>query len=140
MNPQSSEHNGLDLPPPVTEQAPSSTGSIENPLAPIETGSSGVESATGTAQSAAPAPITIPLPMTPSATPGPVDLPTVPPPQSGVQAAADDSDLIEKEWVNKAKQIVERTREDPREQSKELTVFKADYMQKRYNKTIKLSE
>ena len=140
MNPQSSEHNGLDLPPPVSEQAPSSTGNIENPLVPIETGSSAVESAAGTARPAAPVPATIPLPVTPSATHGPVDLPTVPTITGGVQAAADDSDLIEKEWVNKAKQIVERTREDPREQSKELTVFKADYMQKRYNKTIKLSE
>ena len=53
---------------------------------------------------------------------------------------ADDNDLIEKEWVNKAKQIVERTKHDPSQQSNEINVFKADYLQKRYNKTIKLSE
>jgi hypothetical protein len=53
---------------------------------------------------------------------------------------ADDNDLIEKEWVTKAKQIVEKTRENPYVQNKELSVFKADYMKKRYNKTIKLSE
>jgi len=139
MNPQSSEQNGLDLPPPITEQAPSGTANIENPLVPIETGSSGAEQAAGASQPAVP-PTSIPLPTMPSATSGPVDLSTVPAVPGGVQAGADDSDLIEKEWVNKAKQIVERTREDPREQSKELTVFKADYMQKRYNKTIKLSE
>jgi hypothetical protein len=51
-----------------------------------------------------------------------------------------DSDLIEKEWVDKAKQIVERTRDDPYKQSEELTVFKADYMKKRYGKTIKVSQ
>ena len=53
---------------------------------------------------------------------------------------ADDNDLIEKEWVTKAKQIVENTKSDPYRQSKDMTVFRADYMQKRYNKTIKLPE
>lgn len=57
-----------------------------------------------------------------------------------VPMTADDGDLIEKEWVDKAKKIVESFREDPHRQSKELTLFKADYMQKRYNKTIKLGE
>lgn len=49
---------------------------------------------------------------------------------------ADDGDIIEKEWVMKAKQIVERTRHDPHLQTKELHKFKAEYMKKRYNKTI----
>lgn len=52
----------------------------------------------------------------------------------------DDGDLIEKEWVHKAKQIVDRNRNDPYKQSEELTVFRADYMKKRYNKNIKLDE
>lgn len=52
----------------------------------------------------------------------------------------DDGDLIEKEWVLKAKQIVDANREDPYKQSEELTVFRADYMQKRYNKSIKVSK
>ena len=51
----------------------------------------------------------------------------------------DDDDQIEKVWVEKAKQIVEQTRNDPHKQSQELTVFKADYMKKRYGKTIKVS-
>lgn len=53
---------------------------------------------------------------------------------------ADDNDLIEKEWVNKAKLIVAKTKDDPREQSKELYKYKADYIKKRYNKDIKVSE
>ncbi len=57
---------------------------------------------------------------------------------SDVSITADDTDLIEKEWVEKAKKIVERTRDDPRQQSDELTAFKADYLQKRYGKIIKL--
>jgi hypothetical protein len=53
---------------------------------------------------------------------------------------AEDSDLIEKAWVTKAKEIVARTAHDPHLQNKEMNKFKADYMKKRYNKDIKLSE
>lgn len=53
-----------------------------------------------------------------------------------VPAAADDGDLIEKEWVHKAKRIVEQTRQDPYKQTKELHKFRAEYMKKRYNKII----
>lgn len=53
---------------------------------------------------------------------------------------ADDGDLIEKEWVVKAKEIVERTKLDPYVQNKEINRVKADYMKKRYNKEIKLTE
>ncbi|MEI6755957.1 MAG: hypothetical protein WCK80_03035 [bacterium] len=57
-----------------------------------------------------------------------------------VQNVKDDGDLIEKEWVDKAKQIVEKTRSDPYKQSEELTVMKADYMKKRYGKDIKVDK
>lgn len=49
---------------------------------------------------------------------------------------AEDADLIEKEWVMGAKQIVNRNRSDPHKQVKELHAFKAEYMKKRYNKII----
>lgn len=49
---------------------------------------------------------------------------------------AADNDLIEKEWVLKAKQIVEHTAEDPFSQQQELSKMKADYMKKRYNKDL----
>lgn len=55
-----------------------------------------------------------------------------------VPEEASDTDLIEKEWVERAKQIVDHTREDPYEQQKALSQMKADYMKKRYNKDIKL--
>lgn len=54
--------------------------------------------------------------------------------------ADDEGDLIEKTWVEKAKKIVESTRDDPYRQSEELTLFKADYMKKRYGKTIKINQ
>jgi hypothetical protein len=57
-----------------------------------------------------------------------------------VPSTADDSDLIEKEWIHKIEQIVEHTKDDPYEQSKELTVLKSEYLRRRYNKTIKIEE
>jgi len=60
--------------------------------------------------------------------------------QTSAPIIAEDSDLIEKEWVSKAKQIVAKNSEDPYVQSRELTIFKAEYMKKRYNRTIKLGE
>lgn len=53
---------------------------------------------------------------------------------------ADDDDLIEKEWVIAAKEIVARTAHDPHLQNREISKMKADYMKKRYNKDIKLVE
>lgn len=53
-------------------------------------------------------------------------------------AVADDLDLIEKEWVQKAKGIVEQTKHDPYNQNKEMNLFKADYMKKRYNRDVKV--
>lgn len=53
---------------------------------------------------------------------------------------AEDNDLIEKEWVEKAKQIVEHTKLDPHLQSREMNNMKADYLKKRYNKDLKLGD
>lgn len=53
---------------------------------------------------------------------------------------AEDSDLIEKEWVDRAKQIVEHTRDNPYEQQRALSEMKADYLKKRYGKDIKLHD
>ncbi|MGH7192212.1 MAG: hypothetical protein ACREJM_01620 [Candidatus Saccharimonadales bacterium] len=60
--------------------------------------------------------------------------------QSLASKVVDDGDVIEKEWVNKARQIVEAYRNDPYKQSEELTILRANYMQRRYDKTIKLSK
>lgn len=71
----------------------------------------------------------------------PVPLPQpVPSKQIPIPSEAEDSDLIEKEWVERAKEIVEHTKDDPYEQQKALSKMKADYMKKRYNKDIKISE
>ena len=62
------------------------------------------------------------------------------PPVTGTPAAADDVDLIEKAWVEKAKQIVHGTHTDPYAQSKQLNQMKADYIKKRYGRAVKVDE
>lgn len=138
MNPNSSESAGVQL--PVPEQLPVSAPGIETGgLAAPEQAAGVTEKAP---QQGAPAaalpPISLPLP---PAAPTDTSQTTVPAAQPAISATiVDDGDLIEKEWVSKAKQIVEANRNDPYKQSEELTVFKADYMKKRYDKNIKLSE
>lgn len=51
---------------------------------------------------------------------------------------ADDIDVIEKEWVNKAKDVVKKTSSDPFEQERQVSKLQADYLKKRYNKDIKI--
>lgn len=88
----------------------------------------------GSTPAAMPAPTAIPQA-------DPVHMPASQQPVSTTNpAVADDTDLIEKEWVTKAKQIVASTRDDPHLQNKEINKFKADYLKKRYNKDIKLED
>ena len=57
---------------------------------------------------------------------------------TGLQA--EDVDLIERAWVEKAKAIVRSTHGDPFSQNKELSKVKADYIKKRYSKDVKVVE
>lgn len=56
------------------------------------------------------------------------------------QAVASDGDRIEQEWVDKAKAIIARTQDDPYLQKDQMSRIKAEYIQKRFNKTIKTDE
>ncbi|MBX4197293.1 hypothetical protein KW801_01905 [Candidatus Saccharibacteria bacterium] len=53
---------------------------------------------------------------------------------------AHDSDHIEPLWVNKAKEVIARTQDDPYLQKSEMSKVKADYIQKRFGKQIKTDE
>ena len=119
-----------ELPTPIRpESAPADSGEVQ-PTAEatptVPTSPSAV--AQTTAVIAPPAP----QPTTPAA---PVATATL-----GSPAIADDADLIEKEWVQKAKQIVEHTKNDPYIQGQQMNRLKSDYMKKRYNKDVKLEE
>ncbi len=47
---------------------------------------------------------------------------------------ADDVDLIEKEWINNIREIIQHTRGDPYERARQLALLKNEYLQKRYQK------
>ena len=56
------------------------------------------------------------------------------------KAVAADTDNIEREWVDKVKNIIAHTQEDPHLQKEQMSKIKAEYIQKRFNKTIKTDE
>ncbi len=139
--PSSNETTGLSLPPPVeAEQLPMSDGATEAGPAAAEQAVASPEVAAARGQTAAAAAPAVPLPLPTPQPAGSIPQDDSTPLSQATLSALDDPDLIEKEWVNKAKQIVERTRNDPHQQSEELTLVKADYIKQRYGKTIKLSK
>lgn len=144
MNGQDNDNQEiLDLPKPQQNQIPVNIESGEAGSPNEAARSAAIERtpvSAGPAPQASGLPVALPLP------PNKVD----PTSQQGtgqnvplaqdLPAIADDADLIEKEWVNKAKEIVEKTKADPYQQNKEVSRVKADYLKKRYNKELKLAE
>ena len=49
---------------------------------------------------------------------------------------AADEDLIEKEWVDKAKQIINKTKDDPYLREQEISRLQVEYLRKRYGKEL----
>lgn len=49
---------------------------------------------------------------------------------------ANDDDLIEREWVDKAKQIIVATKDDPYRREQEVGKLQADYLRKRYGREL----
>lgn len=56
--------------------------------------------------------------------------------QSASPIVAADQDVIEKEWVDKAKKIVMETQDDPHKRQVEVSELQKDYLQKRYGKQL----
>lgn len=75
----------------------------------------------------------------PSAPPPPPASPSTPAVSSTPLVAADE-DLIEKEWVDKAKEIIEHTKDDPYARTAQVNELQRDYLKKRYGKVIGASE
>jgi hypothetical protein len=61
-------------------------------------------------------------------------------PTSDSPAVAGDEDVIEKEWVDKAKKIILETKDDPYGRSNRVNELQKDYLRKRYNKELGASE
>jgi len=129
---------------PIPERSPDSQPNLPNPEvtpeAPLQNPELGHEAAperasehSAQAQAAAaaqPVPISLPTPV-----PVAADDATAVASDDSPAVAADD-DLIEKEWVDKAKQIISDTRDDPARREKEVGRLQADYLKKRYGKQL----
>jgi hypothetical protein len=83
-------------------------------------------------------PATPAQPFLPAPDPATASTPSVQP-LAGSPAVAADDDLIEKEWVDKAKKIIQETRSDPYMQERQVSMLQADYMKKRYGKDVKIA-
>lgn len=55
-------------------------------------------------------------------------------------ATAADEDILEKEWVQRLKQIIAQTKHDPFKQEHEISKLQADYLSKRYGKRVRIPE
>lgn len=53
---------------------------------------------------------------------------------------ANDDDLIEKEWVDKAKQVLAITKDDPYRREQEVSKLQVEYLRKRYGKDLAVPE
>lgn len=137
MQPQNTEQRGGPEQLPV-QPAPSGERIpvLPSPEGGIETGAERREQ-TAEAQAAAADAAAQAQPVTPVQPPVIQDQPQAVPsaPTTGPLTAADD-DVIEKEWVDKAKKIILETKDNPHERSTRVNELQKDYLKKRYNKEL----
>jgi len=113
---------------PNIERAPV----LPTPERGIETGAERREQAAEPSIAPAAAGLTTMLP-----TPVLADVSTVDPiVASDSPIVAGDDDLIEKEWVEKAKKIVEETRDNPYRREQAVSQLQKDYLMKRYGREL----
>ncbi len=74
------------------------------------------------------------LPPLPTMTPTPTS--TQPIANDNNPITAGDEDLIEKEWIERAKKVVAETKHDPYLQGQQVSQLQADYLKKRYGKVV----
>lgn len=134
MNQAGNEAPNLNLPPPVVESAPASSESAQ-----VEQAPAAPERAPQASQTI-PAGVMPVFPTTQDDNSVQTDDDAKSTSGMAIPKMLEDKDLIEKEWVSKAKVIVNRTIDDPHKQTEEVSSLKADYLQENYNKTLKLSK
>lgn len=59
---------------------------------------------------------------------------------TNVPATAADDDLIEKEWVDKAKKIIADTADDPHRREEAISQLQREYLRKRYGKELGVTD
>lgn len=72
------------------------------------------------------------LPMPVSSQP----IPALPATDDDVPITANDDDLIEKEWVDKIKQVIAETKDDPYARERAISKLQIEYIRRRYGREI----
>jgi hypothetical protein len=160
MDPRSNDNSGLGLSQPGSDMGPLPTIRTPQTFHAPDTAAPHFDTAQPQIGAAAPpiqpiapsvAPAAEPVPGA-QAAPAPAIAPATPAvpapaassmPQAEVEQIGpvdDDDTEFDEEWVNRAREVVEKTRNDPFIQSHELSKVKAQYIKLRYNKDIKVSE
>jgi hypothetical protein len=133
MNPQENPIRSSE----VVQRAPesiTSSGKVES--VPEKAPGGEVHSGGASGDPAATQPVLAQLPTVPAAA-VPVQQPAAVANDTPIVAA--DDEVIEQEWVQKAKNIVSQTKGDPYNQEKQVGQLQAEYIKKRYGKDIKLT-
>jgi hypothetical protein len=134
------ENTGAAIGPELQQAPPTSSERIPTlptPEGGIESGAERVEQ-TAEASAAASDAAAVSAPVIPPVVVDPVATATTSISDSPVTAG--DDDVIEKEWVDKAKKIITETRDDPHTRTTRVNNLQKDYLQKRYGKVIGASE
>lgn len=118
------------------EQTPEQTPVRQFEVEPTNTERQGEVIGGVVSTSTLPAPVIAPVP-TPTVDDPSVTTASV---SSDTPAMASDEDLIEKEWVDKAKKILAQTKDDPYRREQEVSKLQADYLRKRYGRELGASQ
>lgn len=128
--------SGPELPPTNTTQDGEYIPVLPTPEGGLDTGLEHVEQTAEARAAAADATYQgVPVSVAPPASVAPVVQPAD---DSPVVAA--DEDVIEKEWVDKAKKIILETKDDPHGRTERVNELQKDYLRKRYSKELGASE
>ncbi len=135
MEPETSlPKNGPERAPDGYDQSIERAPLYVSPETGIETGAERREQVAEAAAAAADSsglPTALPAPVVVTASP--VDDTTQ---ISTAPLVAGDDDLIEKEWVDRAKKIVAETKEDPYKREAAVSQLQKDYQKKRYGREL----
>ncbi len=131
--PRVSPEQAPSLPPVSPELSPPGVQYERGPISP-EREPLPQQSQEGVAPAPAVAAPALPQPASTSTTDDPAALLT------SVPDVAADDDLIEKEWVDKAKRIIAETADDPYRREQAVSQLQREYLRKRYGKEVGSSE
>ena len=136
----------LPRPQPGTERAPVDYGQTferaprpSEPEQGIERSAERIEQASESAARRADT-TAVAAPTLPPVVASPPIVEPVTAPHDDTPMVANDDDLIEKEWVDKAKAIIVATKDDPYEREQAVSKLQADYLKKRYGKELGAAE